>query len=165
MGPKFSTFMNTNPFAMRHVNRFPLLIPTLTLLLSGPVLFAQSDETRIRAVREASNQALKAYDTTAELSFLTEDVLITTGNGTLLAGKEALRNYIGALGESKMYWVRTPDHIEVHEANGLAWETGTWKGYDPERGEAAVVGGRYAAQWTRASGTWKIKSELFVALE
>ncbi len=147
------------------LNTRPIWFGLLTLFLSGPVLLAQSDEARIRAVREASNQALKAYDTTAELSFLTEDVLITTGNGTLLAGKEALRNYIGALGESRMYWVRTPDHIEVHEANGLAWESGTWKGYDPERGTEPVVGGRYAAQWTKASGEWRIHSELFVALE
>lgn len=150
---------------MRNVDLFPLLIPILALLLSGHGLFAQSDEAQIRAVREASNQALKAYDTTAELSFLTEDVLITTGNGTLLAGKEALRNYIGTFAESKMYWVRTPEDIDVHEANGLAWESGTWKGYDPGRGPAPVVGGRYAAQWTRASGRWRIHSELFVALE
>lgn len=138
---------------------------TLTLLLAGPGLPAQSDAEQIRALREASNQALKAYDTAAELSYLTEDVLITTGNGTLLAGREALRNYIEGFGESKMYWVRTPADIEVNAATGLAWETGTWKGYDPDRGTDPVAGGRYAAQWTRASGTWKIKSELFVALQ
>ena len=150
---------------MHHTNRIPLLIQTLSLLLAGPGLMAQSDAEQIRAVRQASNEALRAYDTAAELSYLTEDVLITTGSGTLLAGKEALRKYIEAFGESKMYWVRTSSAIEVNEATGLAWETGTWKGYDPDRGSGPVVGGRYAAQWTRASGTWKIKSELFVALE
>ena len=143
----------------------PIWFGLLFLFLSGPALLAQSDQEQIHAIRQASNEALKAYDTAAELSFLTDDVLITTGNGTLLAGKEALRSYIEAFGESKMYWVRTPDDIEVHQANGLAWEVGTWKGYDPDRGNEPVVGGRYAAQWTRASGTWKIRSELFVALE
>ena len=143
----------------------PFWFGLLFLFLSGPALLAQSDQEQIHAIRQASNEALKAYDTAAELSFLTDDVLITTGNGTLLAGKEALRSYIEAFGESKMYWVRTPDDIEVHQANGLAWEVGTWKGYDPDRGNEPVVGGRYAAQWTRASGTWKIRSELFVALE
>ena len=143
----------------------PIWFGLLFLFLSGPILFAQSDQEQIRALREASNQALKAHDNAAELSFLTEDVLITTGNGTLLAGKEALRQYIESFGESKMYWVRTPAALEVNASQGLAWETGTWKGYDPDRGSDPVVGGRYTAQWTRASGTWKINSELFVALE
>lgn len=150
---------------MLHATRHFLQISSLALLLSGPGLLAQTDEAQIRAVREASNQALKAHDTEAELSFLTEDVLITTGNGTLLSGKEALRNYIEGFGESNMYWVRTPTHLEVNAATGLAWEAGTWKGYDPDQGADPVVGGRYAAQWTRAPGTWKIHSELFVALE
>jgi len=150
---------------MYNAHRISLLIATLALMFSGPGLLAQTHEAQIRAVREASNQALKSHDTAAELSYLTEDVLITTGNGTLLAGKEALRNYIARFSERKMYWVRTPAAIEVNQETGLAWETGTWKGFDPDRGPNPVTGGRYAAQWTRASGTWKIKSELFVALE
>ncbi len=143
----------------------PIWFGLLFLLLSGPALFAQSDQEQIRALREASNQALKDYDTAAELSFLTEDVLITTGNGTLLAGKEALKQYIESFGESKMYWVRTPAALEVNASRELAWETGTWKGYDPGRGPGPVAGGRYSAQWTRASGAWRINSELFVTLE
>ncbi len=139
------------------------LIPTLCLWTAATL--AQADQAQIRALREASNQALKAYDHAAELSHLTEEVLITTGSGTLLAGKEALRNYIESFGESKMYWVRTPGEIRVNEAKGLAWEQGTWKGYDPDQGTAPVVGGQYAAQWTKASGAWLIHSELFVTLE
>ena len=38
-------------------------------------------ETTIRALRDASNQALKSYDHEKVLSFLTEDVLTTTGLG------------------------------------------------------------------------------------
>ena len=149
---------------MQHQNH-PWLPALLLLFLIGTNLRAQTDEQLIRAVRLASNQALKAYDHAAELSCLTDEVLIATGSGTLLAGKEALRNYIESFGESKMYWVRTTGEIQVNEAKGLAWEQGTWKGYDPDRGEAPVVGGRYAAQWTKASGTWRINSELFVTLE
>ncbi|MEQ8242650.1 nuclear transport factor 2 family protein [Fulvivirga sp.] len=126
---------------------------------------AQQDELEIRKIREASNSALRAYDNDLVLSFLTEDVLTTTGNGTLLAGKDALRNYILAAGESKMYWIRTALEVNLNEAKGLAWETGTWKGYDPEQEEEAIIGGKYSAQWTKASGTWLIKSQLFVSLE
>lgn len=126
---------------------------------------AQQDEQEIRKIREASNSALRAYDNELVLSFLTEDVLTTTGNGTLLAGKEALHYYILEAGESKMYWIRTALEVKVNEAKGLAWETGTWKGYDPEQSEEAIIGGKYSAQWTKASGKWLIKSQLFVSLE
>lgn len=60
---------------------------------------------------------------------------------------------------------RTPSAISVNKNQGLAWETGAWKGYDPGKGEEALVGGNYAAMWTRESGEWKIKSELFMSLE
>ena len=63
-----------------------------------------------------------------------------------------------------MYWVRSPKEIKVNAQNGLAWENGTWNGYDPEKGPDAVVGGNYSAMWTKVSGSWKIKSQLFVAL-
>jgi ketosteroid isomerase-like protein len=141
-----------------------LLFLMIALLLVSSGLVAQTDEVQIMALREASNLALKAYDNEKVLSFLTDDALTTTGNGTLLAGKEALKTYIAGGAASKMYWVRSPKEITVNAQNGLAWETGTWKGYDPEKGPYPVVGGNYSAMWTKDSGTWKIKSQLFVAL-
>ena len=128
-------------------------------------VFAQNDEQQILRIRKASNEALKAYNNDLVLSFLTEDVLTTTGNGTLLAGKEALRNYISVAGASKMYWVRTPDEVEVNETKGLAWENGKWKGYDPEKSDQPTIGGKYSAMWTKETGQWLIKSQLFVAIE
>ncbi len=142
---------------------FPLLVFFTLCTVQG--LKAQHHETDIRALRMASNEALKSYDHEKVLSFLTEDVLTTTGAGTLLSGKEALRSYIAQGGDSQMYWIRTPSEISVNDAMGLAWETGSWKGYDPAQGPDPVIGGRYSAQWTRKSGTWKITSQLFVTLE
>ena len=61
--------------------------------------------------------------------------------------------------------MRNP-HVElVTTVRGLAWETGTWKGYAASREEETLAGGRYSAMWTKESGKWLIKSELFVALE
>ncbi len=128
-------------------------------------LDAQTNKDQIQALRSASNQALKSYDLPKILSYLTDDVLITTGSGTLLTSKNALKHYILDAGASKMYWVRTPTEIVVNEKRGLAWENGTWKGYDPETGNDAIVGGNYSAMWTKASGEWLIKSQLFVTLE
>lgn len=123
------------------------------------------DALEILNIRQASNDALKAYDVEKELSYMTDNVLITTGNGALIQGREKLREYITTVPANKMYWVRTPDEIDVNPERGLAWETGTWKGYQADEGNEPVTGGKYAAMWTKQDGFWKIKSELFVTLD
>ncbi|MCC5926560.1 MAG: nuclear transport factor 2 family protein [Bacteroidetes bacterium] len=144
-----------------------ILLVALFLSTHAGTLFAQSGEDSIRAVREASNAALKALDEEANFEFLTDDVLITTGNGTLLCGKDELKAFIESAADAEpMYWIRTPDEIIVNEYRGLAWETGIWHGYyanDPNE-ENPIFYGNYAAQWIRVSGEWKIQSQLFVML-
>ena len=135
------------------------------MLLFTSNLKAQSDTELIAQIRHASNSALKSYDNEAVLSYLTQDVLTTTGNGTLLCGKEALAEYIGDGNTHKMYWVRETKEITVNAKRGLAWESGLWNGYNPEISEQSVINGRYSAMWTKASGVWKIKSQLFVTLD
>ena len=146
---------------MKYVKRIlPFVLQVFTV-----AIYSQGEVSNISMLRQASNEALKSYDHEKVLSFLTEDALTTTGAGTLLSGKEALRQYIAKALDSKMYWVRTPSEIVVNEPSNLAWETGNWKGYDPTAGSDPVIGGRYSAQWTRKSGIWKIASQLFVTLE
>ena len=142
--------------------RFLLIPVCLIFCIQG--LSAQTDKEQIVALRSASNAALKAYDHDKVLSFLSDEALTTTGNGTLLCGKEKLAQYIESAGASKMYWIRDSQEIVVNTSRGLAWETGVWNGYDPDRGKEPVIHGNYSAMWTRASGTWKIKSQLFVTL-
>jgi ketosteroid isomerase-like protein len=144
-----------------------ILFVTFILSTPGGELFAQSPEERILAVREASNAALKALDEEANFEFLTDDVLITTGNGTLLSGKDDLKAYIESAADAPaMFWVRTPSEIIVNEERGLAWETGVWHAYsaDDPNEESPVFHGNYAAQWIHQSGEWKIQSQLFVTL-
>jgi ketosteroid isomerase-like protein len=122
------------------------------------------DIQEILSQREASNQALRAFDEDVNATFSTDDAFITTGAGTLLAGKEALSTYLKSQKGPKMYWIRTPDEVLVNSKTQLAWETGTWKGF-LENSDSPVVSGKYSAQWTKSSGTWLIKSQLFVTLE
>lgn len=136
----------------------------LCVFLFTTKLFSQTNEEQIAAIRNASNLALKSYQNEEVLSYLTDDVLITTGTGTLLSGKKALEKYILDGGKSKMYWVRETKEIIVNEERGLAWENGIWNGYDPEQGDKSIINGNYSAMWTKESGNWKIKSQLFVAL-
>jgi len=145
--------------------KYAKTILQFVLMVFTVAIYSQGEVSNISMLRQASNQALKSYDHEKVLSFLTEDVLTTTGAGTLLSGKEALRRYIAEAADSKMYWIRTPSEIVVNESLNLAWETGGWKGYDPSAGSDPVIGGRYSAHWTRKSGTWKIASQLFVTLD
>ena len=135
------------------------------MLISYSVLQAQTDIEQITASRKASNKAIKALDFNLSNTFLTDDVLITTGNGTLLVGKEALITYINNNGTNTMYFVRTPNEIDVNSTRGLSWESGTWQGFDINKGNKVIVHGKYSAMWTKASGKWLIKSQLFVTLE
>lgn len=139
------------------------LILIFGFILFWGTIFAQEKEL-ILGQREASNQALRAFNEELNNTFMTDEVLITTGAGTLLSGKSALREYIHNAKGPKMYWIRTPDEVLVNPKTNLAWETGTWKGYYKDSDEP-VVGGKYSAQWTKASGTWLIQSQLFVTLE
>lgn len=122
------------------------------------------DQQEIIAKRKASNQAIRNFDHELNATFSTDDAFITTGAGTLIAGKEAQSAYLNSLKGPKIYWIRTPDEVILNHKTNLAWETGTWKGY-LEDSDEAVVGGKYSAQWTKASGTWLILSQLFVTLE
>ncbi|MFX0557507.1 nuclear transport factor 2 family protein [Maribacter sp. CXY002] len=143
----------------------PILLAVLCVLFFTSKLASQTDKEQIAAIRNASNAALKSYDHEKVLSFLTEDVLTTTGNGTLLCGKKELENYIVSDGESKMYWIRDTKEIVLNAKRGLAWERGVWNAYHPEKGKEALIHGKYSAMWTKASGIWKIKSQLFVTID
>lgn len=154
-------------YGQKNVMRYSTLIFLICFGISQA--YAQSDEKQILAIRNASNEAFRIYDREGVYSFLTEDVLITGGDGTLLTGKNAYRANDSQFGGSKMYWIRTPIDIEVNEQSGLAWETGTWKGSqggdDAQTGDNSMIGGNYSAMWTKESGVWLIKSQLFVTLK
>jgi len=127
-------------------------------------LYAQESEIKqIRDQREASNKALRNFDEKLNSTFLTDDVLITTGAGTLLSGKAELIEYINNANGQKMYWVRTATEVIVNSESQLAWEEGTWEGFN-ENSTTPIVAGNYAAQWTKKSGIWLIQSQLFVTL-
>jgi len=143
----------------------PAIVLFVIALIPTSTAHAQSDEVEIQRLREAYNTALKNYDHELSLSFLTDGVLSTISNGTLIQGKQNLREYIRNNSGTKMYWVRTPKEIDVNAVLGLAWETGSWKGYAAGSDEKSVTGGKYSAQWIKVNGTWKVNSELFVKLE
>lgn len=140
-----------------------LVFGIILILLSLCSIAQESEESQILALRAKSNAALRAFDEELNATFLTDDILITTGAGTLISGKTELLEYIRKASGPRMYWIRTPDEIIVNPETQLAWESGTWEGF-VEGSEEPAVGGNYAAQWTKKSGQWLIQSQLFVTL-
>jgi len=149
---------NSNTFVLQIMGVMSLFLISITQVN------AQTDIAQILKVRNASNEALKSLDNELSYTFLTDDVMITTGNGTLINGKEEFRKYDNEFDNNTMYWIRTADELEVNMERGLAWESGIWKGYDLKKVSNPIVNGKYSAMWTKASGEWLIKSQLFVTL-
>jgi ketosteroid isomerase-like protein len=139
------------------------LLSLIGLLIVTFSYAQEAEVSHILVLREASNQ-VRAFDADLNATYSTEDAFITTGLGVLISGKEEQEIYLKSLKGPRMYWIRTPDEVIVNHKTQLAWETGIWKGY-VEGSDEAVVGGKYSAQWTKKSGTWLIRSQLFVTLE
>jgi ketosteroid isomerase-like protein len=149
---------------MKNVPALFLIIIT-QLLITPLQANAQNDKDEILRIRNESNAALKNFDNELYLTLLTDRVQYTISNGTLIQGKENLKKFISQATDPKMYWVRTPNEIDVNTRLGLAWEAGTWRGYTLDSGQKSVTGGKYSAQWIKVNGEWKINSQLFVKLE
>ena len=144
-----------------------LAVATIVLLNNSPGL-AQDDSNagQIRNARAEYNDAIARHDVPAIVSSLDDEYQVTTSLGQLLQdgdGEAAAWRDLIASREDLLY-VRSPESIEVSSDYPLAAETGTWLGtWSTDEGPVRT-GGRYAAMWRKVIGTWKVRSELFVAL-
>ena len=115
-----------------------------------------NSEQRIRALREASNTALKSHDVAGFLKSIDEDYVGTAGNGGHIRSRGELEALVQSLAEERaasVWFVRTPSGIEVDPAGGRALEEGRWLESRRENGAAVEgIGGRYTAFWRRVRG-------------
>ena len=150
--------------------RFPLILaggPSVALAMACASAAAQGvtpvgDEAAIRAARAAQNEAIRAYALDEIARFWTEDVTIRAGLGFVLSGRAAYRAAFSS--DSSIIYERQPDRVQVTARWPLAWEDGTWIGRRRSDG-AQLISGRYSAQWIKTGEEWRIRSELFVALD
>lgn len=119
-------------------------------------------ENAIREARLAQNTAIAARDADSVATFWTDDVSVTAGLGFVLRGREAYKTAFGH--DAPMLYSRVPEKIVVSNKWPLAWEEGVWTGTATAPQSDQNLGGRYAAQWVNENGRWRIRSELFVAL-
>ncbi len=125
------------------------------------------ERARIRALRDANNEAITARDIHGITHLATDDYVMILGGGHVLNGPAAYRDYVAkAFGhDGAMRFVRTPDRIDVGSDDGVpvAAETGRWVGTAPDGGALRLTG-RYLVHWTKGSGDWRIASETYVQL-
>jgi len=140
----------------------------LLLLLGASVSVAagHDDEQAIRAARAASNAAIAAHDVDGIVGAMDADYQVTVSLGAFGRGAEEERAGWTDMFASrpKLLYVRTPDLIEVSADYPLAAESGRWTGTWETADGPVRTGGSYAAMWRKVDGTWRIRSELFVAL-
>lgn len=150
---------------MKYIWAFILLFP-----LSTPALYAQdicqAEKQSVIENRKRSNLAIKRHQIEGITEHLADDMAITTGNGTVIIGKDSLVNYLQVLFDRNddLFFVREPETITLDQTCSRAWEQGTWAGFRPNTPDWENVGGNYSAMWVKIEGAWKIKSQLFVAL-
>jgi ketosteroid isomerase-like protein len=116
----------------------------------------------IRAARLTQNVAIANRSFDEVVRFWSDDITVRASRGSTLTGIPAYRAALDS--DSSIAYARHPEEVQVSDGWPLAWEEGTWTGYRRGTGEE-LISGRYAAQWLRTGGRWKIRSEIFVAME
>ena len=146
---------------------FPIKTLVITLLcIMTTACQTEMHKKSIQQIRNRSNQAFREQNIADIASYLTDDIVITTGSGALIHGKDSLHNYLAVVYAKNpdLYFVRKTTMIKINQTKDRAWETGTWKGFRPKTPDWNAPGGRYSAMWIKTAGSWKIRSELFVQL-
>ena len=146
---------------------YPIVVPIVVLSIAS-ITVAQSDLEReqIREVRAEYNDAIARHDVASIISFLDDEYQITTSLGQLIQDRDGEAESWQDLFESRrdLLYVRSPESIEISADYPLAAEIGTWVGTWSTSEGPVRTGGRYTAMWRRVDATWKVRSELFVAL-
>lgn len=141
------------------MTRYFLLI---AMVACSSLAFGQQQADLIRAARNKFNAAIRQRDLASMSSFVLPDYIIQRGNLSRTFGKDSVQAAWEKLfrANANVYFIRTPNEVIVSRADTVVWEQGTWEGF-----HTYSKGGRYAAVWKRRHGTWKLFSEVFVALD
>ena len=125
-----------------------------------------SSTSLIKEARARSNKAIATNDIPGILAELDSSFHITGSNGQLLSSRDAMGKAFA--GQFKSHpdtiYIRTIENIEISSSDDMAYESGTWCGHWTTKQGPVETGGNYSASWSKTSGAWKIRAELFVTL-
>lgn len=124
---------------------------------------ADEDELMIREVRQKSNEAIAAHDTTSIGQTLTADYHVVTSRNATSSGRKAMLDRFAKDAPDVVY-IRTPEAISVFPEWKMAGEHGTWVGRWTDGIDKIELTGSYYAKWHRVDDKWLIRAEIFVPL-
>lgn len=119
------------------------------------------DDSIIRASRIKTNELIASHDLKGLSRYWHRDYVRIAGNGNVSIGKDSALAYWDKFFRTQpdVYYIRTTKEIIISENGNLAWESGTWEGFNTKS-----KGGTYAAMWLKQDNIWKLQSELYVTL-
>ena len=129
-----------------------------------PGAVAGSEE--VRAMRQRSNAAIAAHDIDAFAATLLPEVIVTSGNGGVLVGRDSVRASLARAFADPTFvdYVRVTDRVELSVVRPTAAEHGHWTGHWRTASGQEEISGTYLAMWRRTDAGWRVRSELFVSL-
>lgn len=125
------------------------------------------ERDRIAAIRDQSNQAIRAHDAAGIVASYDTPYQINTGAGVLYHDSPEVEQQLWEeLFEQRpdVVYTRTPDSIVVSDHLPRASERGSWVGTWMEEAGPVEVSGSYSASWRKVDVEWKVQSEMFVTL-
>lgn len=120
-------------------------------------------DTIIRNRRRLTNDLIARHEAPALKPFFDPKVTLIAGDGSVLAGIEALlAAFAGQFAEPGFgAYLRTTDSVTMDQAGSRAAETGHWLG---SWHDGSTMTGTYLAAWKKRLGLWVIESELYITL-
>ncbi len=148
---------------LRWLEALPVLWSLIVFTACSPSTEMTPDDQQIRLVREASNAAIAAHDTTAMAKTLSVDYNVVTSRNAVSVGRSAMLQRFAADAPDVIY-IRTSDVIRVFPDWKMASETGTWVGRWKDGSDRIELSGTYYAKWHKVDGQWVIRAEIFTPL-
>ena len=147
---------------MRCLEFLALLLMTCSVSLGAQ----EHDAALIQEARLRSNQAIADHDIDGILAELDSAYQATAGSGRFLRGRATMGEAFAAQFADfpDAVYVRSAESVEIADSRLLGFETGTWVGTWTTPAGPLRTGGRYSASWSKGSGAWRLRSELFVTL-
>lgn len=136
-------------------------------MIAGSCSETSEDETGIRSMREASNQALAAHDSAGLARTLLPDYNVVTSRNSASSRRSEMLSRLQADWGVKpdLVYKRTPENIEVFANWRMASETGSWVGtWTESNGDKIRLTGTYYAKWHKEADQWRIRAEVFTPL-
>jgi len=136
----------------------------LTAFINSTAMGQNNPRQQISAMRNLSNEAFQKHDYAGIAGHFTNNVTVITASGQVLTGKDSVISILKRRFElaPDLVYNRMAEQIVIAKSDTLAWEQGRWTA---QRSEKVIAHGNYSATWCKRKDVWKIRSELFVALD